>query len=258
MGGRIKRRKGFSWKKSLYFLGDSLAKEIIWLINRKGLIVILFFLLASCLGDPGQKGIEKVGEEITCPEGFKVVKVEKVIDGDTVVLRGGEKLRYAGINTTELHTDEGPPQPYAKEAFLKNKELTEGKTLCFEKAVKERDRFGRLLGELYFPNGTSVSELLLKEGLAFVCYYEGGSKYFERLLPIQREALSEGKNLFSYVNKPQGQSKFIGNKKTRRFHHPQCLEGIKIKKKIIFNNLREALWEGYCPSRECINLIFAP
>ncbi|MFN4131691.1 MAG: thermonuclease family protein, partial [Caldimicrobium sp.] len=125
MGGRIKRRKGFSWKIFLCLLVLSL-------------LFFSFFRLYK--GDTEQKGIEKVGEEITCPEGFKVVIVEKVIDGDTVVLRGGERLRYAGINTTELHTEEGPQQPYAEEAFLKNKELTERKTLCFEKAVKERDR----------------------------------------------------------------------------------------------------------------------
>lgn len=173
-----------------------------------------------------------------------------------VELESGEKLRYAGINTLELHTPDGRPEPFAKEAYYKNRELTEGKSFCLEKALRERDRYGRFLGELYFSNGSSVSEILVSEGLALVCFYEGSAKFFERLLPVQKKALHKRVGLFSYLDKPQAKVNFIGNKKSFRFHHPDCFEALKIKQKVIFNNLEEALKEGYCPSRECLSLIF--
>lgn len=218
------------------------------------LFLFLFALLLFACTNQAQTG--KKEETFSCPPSQEKVTVKRAIDGDTVELEGGEKLRYAAINSLELHTESGKPEPFAKEAYLRNKELTEGKSFCLEKAVRERDRYGRLLGELYFPNGTSVSELLLSEGLALLCHYEGSGKIFERLLVTQRKALSERKGLFSYVDKPEAKVNFIGNKHSKRFHHPQCAEAKNIKRKIIFKNLEEALYEGYCPSRECTYMIF--
>ena len=226
-----------------------LFRKILFLIFLFGLI-----LFNSCKGEKPDLGKGK--EAFECPASFLKVKVVKAVDGDTVILENGERLRYAGINTLELHTETGQPEPFAKEAYLRNKELTEGKTFCLEKALKERDRFGRLLGELYFPNGTSISEILVSEGLALVCYYEGSGKFFERYLPLQIKAIEQRKGLFSYVDKPHAKGEFIGNKNTRRFHHASCKEAKSIKKKVIFKSLEEALKAGYCPSRECIDLIF--
>ncbi|MFN3505596.1 MAG: thermonuclease family protein [Caldimicrobium sp.] len=222
------------------------------------ILIALFAFLIFFSGCKGQEKKEFAVQKgsITCPQGLEPVFVLRAIDGDTVLLEGNEKLRYAGINSLELHTESYKPEPYAEEAYQKNKELVEGKILCLERALRDRDRYGRLLGELYFPNGTSISEVLVSEGLAFVCYYEGSGKNFNKLLSIQRRAIAERKNLFSYIDKPQGKLNYIGNKKSRRFYHPQCREAYKIKSKIIFNNLEEALKKGYCPSRECSNLIF--
>lgn len=214
--------------------------------------LFLVFVFLSC-NSQGQS--EKSGA-LDCKPPLVKVKVKRAIDGDTVELEDGEKLRYAGVNTLELHTPDGRPEPLAKEAYFKNKELTEGKSFCLEKSLRERDRYGRLLGDLYFPNGTSVSEILVSEGLGLVCFYEGSAKFFERLLPIQREALNKRVGLFSYLDKPQAKTNFIGNKKSFRFHHPNCSEARKIKQKVVFNNLEEPLKEGYCPSRECLSLIF--
>lgn len=227
------------------------------LFFKRIFLLILFFglfLFNACKGE-GQKP-EKAEKDFACPSPLVKVKVVRAIDGDTVLLQGGERLRYAGINTLELHTESGKPEPFAKEAYLKNKELTEGKTLCLEKALRERDRYGRLLGELYFPNGTSVSEVLISEGLALTCYYEGSGKFFERYLKVQERALKERKGLFSYVDRSEAKIEFIGNKKSRRFHHPLCREAKSLKRRVIFKNLEEALSAGYCPSRECIPLIF--
>ncbi len=189
--------------------------------------------------------------------GLIKVRVKRVIDGDTVVLQNGERLRYVGIDALELHTPSGKPEPFAVEAYLLNKKLVEGKVLYLEiNRYRKRDRYGRLLGELYFPNGTSVSEILVEKGLALVCYYPGSWKYYEKYLPLQREALKKRIGIFSLIDKQPKGIIYIGNRRSRRFHHPACPEARFIKRKIYFKSLEEAFYAGYCPSRECFNLIF--
>lgn len=86
--------------------------------------------------------------------------VEYVIDGDTVVINGGEKVRYIGLDTPE----EG--EPFYGEAKERNSRLVGGKSvrLVFCEAQK-RDKYGRLLAWVY-SDGVFVNETLVREGLA--------------------------------------------------------------------------------------------
>ncbi|MCC6048953.1 MAG: hypothetical protein LM579_05440, partial [Thermodesulfobacterium sp.] len=99
---------------------------------RNLLIILSLFLFLPLFGacKKGEKveGTKAVGQtEVSCPSGMEVVEVKRAVDGDTVELKTGEKVRYAAINTLELHTETGVPEPFAKEAYLRNKELVEGK-----------------------------------------------------------------------------------------------------------------------------------
>src|SRR4030067_982445 len=73
--------------------------------------------------------------------------VVKVVDGDTVELENGQKVRYIGIDTPE--TTLGKNDCYGTEATEKNKELVEGKRVRLEKDISETDKFGRLLRYVY-------------------------------------------------------------------------------------------------------------
>ncbi|MCS7199589.1 MAG: thermonuclease family protein [Caldimicrobium sp.] len=224
-----------------------------------GLYLFIFAaILIGCRGFGSFKDREAISEEpLHCEAPLIKVKVKKVLDGDTLLLENGERVRYAGINTMELQGKGGQPEPFAVEAYLRNKELAEGKTFCLKVASRKRDSYGRLLGDLYFANGTSLSEILVSEGLALVCYYEGSAEFWERLLPLQVKAIEARRGLFAFVDKPEAKSVLIGNKQSKRFHDPACYDTKKIKRKIIFQNLEQALREGYCPSRECIEKIFS-
>lgn len=217
---------------------------------KKSLFTLLGILL--CLWITYLSGCKK---EEKLPQGW--VKVVRALDGDTVELSTGEKLRYASIDTPELNLGKNlPPQPFAKEAFELNKKLTEGKAFRLELATKERDRYGRLVGELYFENGTSVSEILVREGLAMACYYPGAASFYQKYVELQREAVKQRKNFFSLLDKQPRDINYIGNRGSKRFHHPDCPEAQKIKRKVYFKTLEEAFLEGFCPSRECFDRIF--
>jgi len=187
------------------------------------------------------------------------VKVVRVIDGDTVVLSNGKHLRYAGINALELHTKTGIPQPFAVEATELNKRLTLNKTLYLKLVPSIYDRYGRWVGELYFPNGTSVSELLLKSGYVLVCYYRDSKPLFRKYLPLQRRVLRQNRGIFAlarFIDSLEKGRVYIGNKRSKRFHAPSCREARFIRHKVIFHSIIEALYQGYCPARGCFNEIF--
>ncbi|MCS7279909.1 MAG: thermonuclease family protein [Thermodesulfobacteriaceae bacterium] len=205
------------------------------------LILLNLIIILSCQKDYDK---EKTSD-------FIKIKVVKVVDGDTVILENGEKLRYAGINTLERQTESGEVEPFAEEAYQLNKNLVEGKELYLELSFREKDIYGRLLGELYFENGTTVSEILVQKGLALVCYYPGNNKYYEKYLPLQKEALKQRKGIFSLIDRFPKNFPLVGNQNSKRFHLSDCKEVKKIKKKISFKNLEEAFLKGYCPSREC-------
>ena len=120
-------------------------------------------------------------------EGNTSVYIEWVIDGDTVVARGGEKIRYAGIDTPEKG------EPYYEEAKKRNMELVLKRTVRLEICRENpRDPYGRLLAWLYV-DGLSVEETLLREGLARVMTIPPcGLVKAERYRDIEKRAKASG------------------------------------------------------------------
>lgn len=130
-------------------------------------------------------------------------KITRVIDGDTVELETGEKVRYIGVDTPETKHPNKPVQCFGREASQKNKELVEGKEVLLEKDISETDRYGRLLRYIYLPNPHAtdeaifVNELLIEQGFAQVITYPPDVKYHDLLLQAQQRAQAEGKGLWS-------------------------------------------------------------
>jgi len=65
--------------------------------------------------------------------------VERVIDGDTIVLRGGERVRLIGVDAAELKDPDGPR---AKECL---RDILGDDRVRLEYGPQRRDRFGRTL-----------------------------------------------------------------------------------------------------------------
>ncbi len=122
-------------------------------------------------------------------EGGRVIDtgVRFVIDGDTIVLKGGEKLRYIGIDTPERD------EPFYKRARARNRELVKGSILRVEICPDEpRDKYGRLLGWVSV-DGVDVGEELLREGLARTLMIPPcGLKMREKYKAIKDEARKKG------------------------------------------------------------------
>ena len=114
-------------------------------------------------------------------------KVKRVVDGDTIELENGQKVRYIGINTPETVDPRRPVQCFGIESSLANKKLVEGKAVTLEKDVSETDKYGRLLRYVYLGN-VFVNEYLVRNGFAQVSSYPPDVKYQNIFLKAQQEA----------------------------------------------------------------------
>jgi len=123
--------------------------------------------------------------------------VKKVIDGDTIELTNGSRVRYIGIDTPEITSSENPDECYSLEATNKNKELVEGKKIKLEKDVSETDQYGRLLRYVYLEDGTFVNLELAKTGFAVSDTFPPDVKHQQEFQEAEREARQNGLGLWS-------------------------------------------------------------
>lgn len=111
-------------------------------------------------------------------------KVTRVYDGDTIEVEGGQKVRYIGIDTTEVYPK---VECYSLEAKFENEKLVLGKTIRMEKDVSDKDGYGRLLRYVYV-DGEFVNEKLVRNGHAKVATYSPDVKYQMNFLESEKYA----------------------------------------------------------------------
>lgn len=162
--------------------------------------LVVIFIVANLVQKPTVDQIiseDKVAHTTSSPQvaGKQTeesgILVIKVIDGDTIQLEDGQKVRYIGIDSPELKKD-----CFANEATFKNKELVEGKKIELVKDVSEKDRYGRLLRYVYV-NGEFVNEILVREGYAKSAKYPPDIKFQKQLKEIENVAKEQQKGLWA-------------------------------------------------------------
>ena len=116
--------------------------------------------------------------------------VTRVIDGDTIEIEGGYRVRYIGIDTPEKE------ESYYWEALRANRDLVEGKKVWLEGDVEDRDEYGRLLRYVWVDN-TMVNAELVRLGYAYSYSYPPNVKYQTYLLQMEQEAREHKRGLWS-------------------------------------------------------------
>lgn len=89
-----------------------------------------------------------------------------VVDGDTIELTNGERVRYLGVDTPEFD------ECYFEEATMYNRELVRGKVVTLIPEMTDRDQYGRLLRYVLLEDGTDVSRELIRNGFGRSLYIE--------------------------------------------------------------------------------------
>lgn len=136
--------------------------------------------------------------------------VARVVDGDTLKLSNGERIRLIGVDTPELHysskllrdakrthKDIRVIQELGSEAKNFTSNLCLGKKVRLEFDVEKRDRYGRLLAYVYLEDGTFVNAKILEEGYGKTMTIPPNVKYAEYFLKLQEKARAGNKGSWS-------------------------------------------------------------
>ena len=184
--------------------------------------------------------------------------VKWVVDGDTVVLVDGQKMRYIGINAPELaHNDHGA-EPFGEVSKKFNALLVNRKKVRLEFDKERFDHYHRLLAYVFLENDIFVNAEILANGYAYLLRHRPNVKYDSTLLQAQRSAMSAKMGIWQ--NWKEKKNKVIGNKNSHRFHLPNCPFGKRIKRRnrIVFGKKWDAYWEGYAPAKRCMPVFEIP
>jgi micrococcal nuclease len=132
----------------------------------------------------------------TDTRGFEQAQVAKVIDGDTIELIDGRKVRYIGVDTPETKHPTQGQECFGTQASQKNTELVAGKIIQLEKDVNETDRYGRLLRYVWLDDQL-VNKQLVAEGYAFARSFPPDIKRQVELQQAEQQARLDNKGLWS-------------------------------------------------------------
>lgn len=122
--------------------------------------------------------------------------VLRVIDGDTILINNGLRVRYIGINTPETKHPKMVVEFFGKEASDFNTALVLRKEVRLEYDVQKFDRYGRLLAYVYVGE-IFVNAKLVEDGYAQVFTVPPNVKYAKALLDLQRMAKSKKRGLWA-------------------------------------------------------------
>ena len=134
------------------------------------------------------------GADASAVEGLVV----KVVDGDTIHVRVGErveKVRYIGVNTPEVHHPTRGEEPGGRAAWDVNRQLVAGRHVRLELDVQARDRYGRLLAYVWVGE-TMVNAELVDRGYAQVMTVPPNVRHQQLFLRLQRDAREAGRGLW--------------------------------------------------------------
>ena len=148
-------------------------------MSRKTLLPLLGIALVLGVAVGCAHGAQ--GEAGTTP-----ANVERVVDGDTLRLGSGERVRLLQIDAPEAGEECFATRATAELMRL----VPRGRRITLETdpVSDVRDRYGRLLRYVHF-RGTNVNVELVRRGAATPYFYDGQrGKYARRLLAAMTEA----------------------------------------------------------------------
>lgn len=120
--------------------------------------------------------------------------VARAIDGDTIELESGERIRYLMVDTPESTTE---IECFGELAATFNAELVEGREVTIRYDAECEDRFGRLLG--YVSVGDrEINTLLIERGYGCVLYIPpNGADRADEFDRLEEIARAEGRGLWT-------------------------------------------------------------
>ena len=161
---------------------------------RRALPILLLLIIAGLQAWRGCSA-----EQAVVPENLPAGEypLRRVVDGDTLLLRDGRRVRLMGVDTPETVKEDTPVQPWGPEATQFTREFTAGGNLRLQFDRERLDQYGRYLAYVWVGD-RMLNEELLRAGLA---RWEPGYHYSPamktRFRKAQREAQEAHRGIWS-------------------------------------------------------------
>ena len=136
-----------------------------------------------------------LNSEVIPESEIDLVKVVRVLDGDTIEIDNGNIVRLLGIDSPEQG------ECYYSEAKEELTELVLEEEIRMEKDIFGADIFGRLLRYVFLPEGdfsndVFVNDYLLTNGLADTLFMSNSQKYHDILIHSRNEAVTSERGMW--------------------------------------------------------------
>ncbi|WP_075999888.1 thermonuclease family protein [Pseudohalioglobus lutimaris] len=156
-----------------------------------GLALFLCLGITACSRD-GQTQPPQVGPGCLADTGnLERRRVERVVDGDTLHLVGGDRVRLVGVNTPEIGRDGRADEPLARDAQRALAEmLSSAQEVWLQDGKQRSDRYGRRLAHAFDGDGVSISGRLIARGLGFHVVIAPNDRYASCLQAEEAHARS--------------------------------------------------------------------
>lgn len=136
--------------------------------------------------------------DVAAEDDFYETKVQKVLAGDRIMLRGGTIVQYYGIEVPPLNDTRVKIAQLAIQAQQENERLVKDKTIRVE--FVEVDDTSSIRYAYVFASGVLLNGHLLKNGYACLsAYYGQKEKYYTYFAMAQAKAVSAKKGLWSLL-----------------------------------------------------------
>lgn len=222
-----------------------------------GLIIGGFIFLGIYISRPLQPISGKVIEPLYLEpinQEPEYATITRVIDGDTVELDSGERVRLICIDAPERGEEWYDKAKVFLEDLILNKEVK------LEKDITNRDKYNRLLRYIYTKEGIFIDELIVFEGYARAYPYEPDTRLCPQMIEAEKIAKTQNKGMWQDITGddcvdlgcPEG-TIYVGSKESNKYHECSCRYAKNIAEKNLncFTSRKDAERQGYVGCKRC-------
>ena len=131
------------------------------------------------------------------------VRVKRVIDGDTIMLESGERVRLIGVDTPESVDPRRPVERFGKEASAFTRRMAQGKRVHLEydpanaaRGHKDNTQQRRTLAYVFLEDGTLLNAEIIRQGYGYALTRFPFSR-LEEFRRLEREARDQRRGLWA-------------------------------------------------------------
>jgi len=183
---------------------DKGYKVTLWVLVSFFLVVVLFSLVQQGNPEPTITG-NVVSEEPTTIENEEVKElflVTRVIDGDTIEIEGGERVRLICMDTPERGEEGYIDAANYLQGLILNKEVR------LEKDISETDKYGRLVKYIYVGD-LFVNEKMVEEGYAEAYPYNPDVTLCPQIEEAEEKAKASKKGIWAEEQEQEETSEYV-------------------------------------------------